>query len=97
VLMAVGGVDDLVKYATAAMLIVGGLSVAAVAVLRHREPDLPRPYRVPLYPLPLVAFCAASLLVLAILAWQRDVSVLVSVGWFLAALAVHRALRGRAG
>lgn len=94
-LMALGGVDQLVTYATTAMLIVGALSVAAVAVLRRREPDLPRPYRVPLYPLPLVAFCAASLLVLGVLSAQGDVSVLISIGWFVAALVVHRLARVR--
>ena len=89
-LMAVGGVNQLVTYATTAMLIVGTLSVGAVAVLRKREPDLPRPYRVPFYPVPLVAFCAGSVLVLAVLTIQGDISVLVSVGWFVLALLVHR-------
>jgi APA family basic amino acid/polyamine antiporter len=93
--MALGGVSQLVTYATGAMLIVGTLSVAAVAVLRRREPDLPRPYRVPLYPLPLVLFCAASLLVLAVLTAQGNESVLVSVGWFVAALGVHWGLARR--
>lgn len=36
------------------------LAVAAVFVLRRREPDLPRPFRVPLYPLPLVVFLAGA-------------------------------------
>ena len=35
--------------------------MAALFALRRREPDLPRPYRVPLYPLlPLVAMTLAA-------------------------------------
>jgi len=36
------------------------LSGAAVIVLRIREPALPRPFRTPLYPLPVLIFCASS-------------------------------------
>ena len=36
------------------------LSGAAVIVLRIREPTLPRPFRTPLYPLPVLIFCASS-------------------------------------
>lgn len=34
----------------------------AVAVLRFRYPDVPRPFRVPWFPLPLIVFAAASML-----------------------------------
>ena len=37
-----------------------GLAVAGVVVLRWREPDLPRPYRCPWYPLPVVFFVLAT-------------------------------------
>jgi APA family basic amino acid/polyamine antiporter len=37
-----------------------GLAVAAVVVLRRRRPDLPRPYRCPWYPLPVIFFLAAT-------------------------------------
>ena len=36
------------------------LSGASVIVLRIREPKLPRPFRVPFYPLPVLIFCASS-------------------------------------
>ncbi len=35
-------------------------TVLAVFVLRHRQPDLPRPYRVPLYPLPPLIYLAVT-------------------------------------
>ena len=37
--------DQLMDYAAAAMLISGSLAVATVVVLRRKQPDLPRPYR----------------------------------------------------
>jgi amino acid transporter len=36
------------------------LTTVALMVLRRRDPDRPRPFRVPLYPLTPLAFCAAS-------------------------------------
>jgi APA family basic amino acid/polyamine antiporter len=35
--------------------------VGSLFVLRHREPDLPRPFRVPWYPLPAVIYLAITL------------------------------------
>jgi len=40
------------------------LSGAAVIVLRQRFPDAARPFRVPLYPLLPIVFCATSVYVL---------------------------------
>ncbi len=36
----------------------------SVFVLRYREPDVERPYRVPLYPLPPILFCLTCLFML---------------------------------
>src|SRR5581483_6780552 len=45
------------------------LAVGAVFVLRRKEPNLPRPFRVPLYPLvPLVFLAGAAVLMLGALA-----------------------------
>lgn len=93
VLMATQRVDELVTYASTAMLIAGSLSVASVMILRRREPDAPRPYRTLWYPLPPILFCASSALVLGILASQGDPSVLLAIGWFLGALVVYRLVR----
>jgi basic amino acid/polyamine antiporter, APA family len=73
------------------------LSGAALIVLRRREPDAPRPFRVPLYPwLPLL-FCACS----AWLLWSSLVYVkagaLVGVGVLAVGGLALAALRARAG
>jgi len=64
------------------------LTVAGVWRLRLSEPDLPRPFRVPLYPLPPLLFAVASLLGLLFLAWERPLPVvlaglLLAAGWWL--------------
>jgi basic amino acid/polyamine antiporter, APA family len=87
--------DELLAYTSSAMLITAALSVVAVIVLRWRRPELDRPYRVPLYPLPPILFAAASLSVVAILALHGDSSVWLSLGWFGLALAAYRLLRDR--
>jgi APA family basic amino acid/polyamine antiporter len=42
-----------------------GLAVAGVLILRAREPELPRPYRCPLYPLTPIFFVAATVGIVA--------------------------------
>ena len=64
------------------------LSALAVIVLRHREPDRPRPVRVPLYPwLPLL-FAASSAYVL----WSSVVYVKAGAVVGVGVLAVGAAL-----
>ena len=55
-------------------------TVAALVRLRRREPDLPRPFRVPLYPLPPLVFALLSALALALTAWERPLAVGAGVG-----------------
>jgi APA family basic amino acid/polyamine antiporter len=88
------GLDTLIAYTSSAMLITGTLTVLAVMILRRRQPDLRRPYKTWLYPLPPVLYAVSSLLVLVVLAQQGDLSVWIAVGWFAAALLFHRITRG---
>lgn len=52
--------EHVLVYAQFALLACGFLTVAGVFVLRRRQPDLPRPFRVPLYPLTPLLFMAIS-------------------------------------
>jgi len=88
--------DQLMDYAAAAMLISGSLAVATVIVLRRKQPDLPRPYRLRLVPWAPAIYIASSLFVLGSLAWKGDASVWMALGWFALALGFH-ALVMRAG
>jgi basic amino acid/polyamine antiporter, APA family len=49
-LIVSGSFEWLVIYSGTVLMIFNALAVAAVPLLRWREPDLPRPYRTPLYP-----------------------------------------------
>lgn len=89
--------DQLINYTSSAMLITGTLTVLSVVVLRRREPDTPRPYGATGYPLPALLYALSSALVLLLVCFDRDPSVLVAVAWFVGALLVWRALPGTRG
>lgn len=55
-----GGFEAMVAYTAPVYWLVLLLTGAAVIVLRRREPEADRPYRVPLYPLTPIVFCLAA-------------------------------------
>ena len=62
---ATGSFDQLLTYVVFAAWIFYGLGALSLLVLRRREPDVPRPFRVPGYPVtPLLFVVAAAALVL---------------------------------
>jgi APA family basic amino acid/polyamine antiporter len=56
------------------------LTVAGVFRLRSREPGLERPYRVPLYPLPPLAFLLVTGASLLVVGWERPLPLLAAGG-----------------
>lgn len=62
------------------------LAVIALLVLRRREPDLPRPFRVPFYPLPPLVFLAGALAVLVGAAFELSLSSVAAFGVMLSGL-----------
>jgi amino acid transporter len=80
------------------------LAVVAVFRLRAKEPDLPRPFRVPLWPLPPIVFLAGAIVLLVGAAGDVDRNGLVAfavmltglpVAWVHAARARRRASQAR--
>jgi len=61
VLVLAGNLRDLLQFAGFILVLFSFLAVLSVIILRFRFPDLERPYRVWLYPLPPVLFCAFSI------------------------------------
>lgn len=59
-----GTFDQVINYLMCLLQISAMLAVLAVMVMRWRRPDLDRPFRTPLYPLPPLVFAAASLWIL---------------------------------
>ena len=76
------------------------LTVVGVFRLRRREPDLPRPFRIPLYPLPPFLFVLVSGISLLVVGWEQPLPVsaglllLVLGGWLLPGGSRKRMRRG---
>jgi APA family basic amino acid/polyamine antiporter len=82
--------EQLIDYASAAMLISGTMTVVAVFVLRRRLRDAPRPYRTWGYPITPALYVISSVAVLFVLLSNQDPSVFLAVAWFLGAWLFHR-------
>ncbi|HEX5645324.1 MAG TPA: amino acid permease [Nitrospira sp.] len=59
-----GSFERLVIYSGTVLTIFSGLAVGAVLALRRKEPDLPRPYRTPLYPFVPVFYIVMSMVII---------------------------------
>jgi amino acid transporter len=82
------GFETMVEYTAPVFWLFLFLTGVALIVLRWRDPARPRPFRVPLYPLTPIAFCATSgYLVYSSLAYT-GLGALVGVGVLLAGVVV---------
>lgn len=70
-------------------------AVAGVFVLRWRQPDLPRPFRVTLYPLPPLIFMGITLWTLVHLLQQRPLEGWLALGIVAIGLALYQWIRPR--
>ena len=94
-LITVPKLDALIEYTSGAMLITGTLTVLSVIVLRKKLPALKRPYRVLAFPWPPIVYAVSSVLVLLLVIMDGDLSVLLAVLWFAAALGWYRFRRSK--
>jgi APA family basic amino acid/polyamine antiporter len=78
--------ESIIIFSGAILALNSLLTVLGVWVLRMREPDLPRPFKVPLYPLPLIVFSVLSLWTLVHLIDQRPVEGLLALALIAAGL-----------
>ena len=93
-LVATGSFESIVVFGGVPLLVWSAATALAVVVLRWREPDLARPFRVPLYPL-LPLLCAAGFgAVAGVAAFERPTEALAGLATVAAGLAV-RPLWGR--
>jgi APA family basic amino acid/polyamine antiporter len=70
VLILTGSLDKLTKYVGFAITLFAGIAVAAVFVLRAREPEAPRPFKAWGYPAGPAIFVVASVLILGNALWN---------------------------
>ena len=85
--------DSIIIFSGAILALNSLVTVLGVWVLRMREPDLPRPFKVPLYPLPLIIFAALSLWTLVHLIGQRPVEGAMALGLIVLGLVFYAVSR----
>ncbi|MFB6274210.1 MAG: APC family permease [Salinibacter sp.] len=78
------GFESMVDYTAPVFWLFFGLAGASLFILRWTEPDVTRPFRVPLYPLTPLAFCGACAYMLWSSLAYTDVGALLGVGVLLA-------------
>lgn len=59
-LIVTGTYEGLLALTSITMLVIGTAAVAAVFVLRRRAPELPRPFRIPFFPVPPLIYIVGS-------------------------------------
>jgi APA family basic amino acid/polyamine antiporter len=79
VLLASGSYETLADYAMFALWLSYALTVAAVMILRRKQPHLPRPYRMWGYPVTAILFLAITSWFLINMLWKRPVPSLASL------------------
>lgn len=84
-----GGFSQLFTYVVFGGWIFYALGVAAVIVLRKREPELPRPFRVPGYPIVPLLFVAAALVLIANTLLTTPRESLLGIGFILLGLPLY--------
>ncbi len=92
-LILTGTFEQLVIYSGLVLTVFSAFSVGAVIVLRWRQPELVRPYRVPLYPIVPGLFIAVSLGIVSYSVIQRPLESLLGVATVLMGIPLYRLWR----
>jgi APA family basic amino acid/polyamine antiporter len=93
---ASGTYEQLLTYVVFSGWIFYGLGACAVFVFRRREPDAPRPFRVPGYPLTPILFVAAAAAIVLNATFTQPGRALVGLGVVLAGAPAYLIWRRRA-
>ena len=78
--------DVLFTYVIFGATIFYMMAAASIFVLRVREPDRPRPFKVPFYPWTPILFCAASFVLLASMLSESPVESVAGLGLIVAGI-----------
>lgn len=89
VLLLTGRFHDILTYAGVGLSLSSFFVVLSVFVLRVRRPDLARPFRVPLYPVPPLLFLACTSWMIVFAFVQQPRWSTISVGSILAGIPVY--------
>lgn len=86
--------EQVLVYTQLALLACGFLVVLGLMVLRHREPGLPRPFRVPLYPITPLLFLAISAFALIYTAVSRPIEAACGAATMIVCFFLYYPARG---
>lgn len=89
VLLLTRSFEAVLEYIQFSLTFCSFLAVCGVIVLRWREPQLPRPYRIPGYPVVPVVFLAVTLFMMYYLLLERPWESLASIGTMLVGLMIY--------
>ena len=95
ILLLTGSFEQLIVYSGFVMTLFSALAVAAVVALRVRRPELPRPFRVPFYPLTPLLFVGFSAWILVFTLRGRPTESLLGVATVLVGLPFYYYWRRR--
>lgn len=90
-----GSFEQLVVYSGFALVLFSALAVSSLIVLRWRRPELPRPFRVPLYPVTPLLFLGFSAWILLYTLRGRPTEALFAIATVLLGLPFYWYWRGR--
>ena len=79
-LIVTASFEQVLAYAGIVLNLCNLLAVIGLMRLRRIAPDLPRPFRTPLYPLAPLTFAALSLWMIGFVIWQRPAVLLAAAG-----------------
>jgi APA family basic amino acid/polyamine antiporter len=97
VLVLSGTFEQLLTYTGFAVVLFAGVAVAGLFVLRRRDPDARRPFRVPGYPFVPAAFVAASAAMVVQAVWRAPGPALTGVACIAAGIPLFWWSTRRAG
>jgi APA family basic amino acid/polyamine antiporter len=97
VLIMSGSFERLVIYSGTVLMIFSALAVGAVIVLRRQQPNLPRPYRTPLYPFVPGFFVLASAVIVGTALYERPLEGGLGIATVLAGTPLYLLWRGLRG
>jgi APA family basic amino acid/polyamine antiporter len=84
-----GSFERLVIYSGTVLTIFSALAVGSVFVLRRREPDLPRPYRTPLYPVVPAFFILAAVVIVWNALYERPIEGAMGIATLLVGAPIY--------
>lgn len=83
-----GNVNELIEFASFLIWLFYGSAVVCLLVLRKTQPDLPRPYKVPLF-IPIFTLAVAVFLVVTPMVTEPPLKFLVGIGFVLSGLVFY--------